>query len=279
MNGLTTNANTKRHLPHLVVLAVLIGLGLGRRRPGTQSGTNPSVDEVESPQLYAHQHHNEADVRLLKRIEDSFHGAYFTLLSIVQGVALGYLVHTFHNEWPIDRTSEWITFVLTGALIAILWQEYLVGATAFAWVPTVFDVIVPFALGILESVVIATNTVSLPMILLSCALRTSAGVIAYANYYWQSQRGLGDSRRNSILFRRFQKSGFLTLTIAPIWYFALWLWARDGVSPRAEVFVALMCWPLPVAMFARLPLFWNRVICKLGASMPTGSERRAPSAR
>lgn len=228
---------------------------------------------------HAHRYNNEADVRLLKRIEDSFHGAYLTLLSIVQGVALGYLVHTFHNEWPIERTSEWITFVLAGVLIAILWQEYLVGATAFAWVPTVFDIIVPFALGILESVVIASNTVSLPMFLISCALLTSAGVIAYANYYWQSQRGLGVSRRNFILFRRFQDSGFFILAIAPIWYLILWLWASDGLSPRVEVFVALMCWPLPVAMFARLPLFWNRVIRELRASMPTGTETRRRTAR
>ncbi|GIH09776.1 hypothetical protein Rhe02_78430 [Rhizocola hellebori] len=75
----------------------------------------------------------------LGRVQESFRDVYLTLISIIQGVALGYLIQTIgatYKEIDVDRAGR-VVVVLVG--IAVIWQEYLVGLMMFAWVPTVID--------------------------------------------------------------------------------------------------------------------------------------------
>jgi hypothetical protein len=92
---------------------------------------------------------------LMVRVEASFRDLYLQLLSIIQGFAFGFLATTtLEHKGQLDP-AEWVALAGCLATIVVVWQDYMVGATAFAWVPTLLDTIVPFGLGIAEFAMIA----------------------------------------------------------------------------------------------------------------------------
>ena len=108
--------------------------------------------------------------------------------------------------------------LVTVALIAIVWQEYLIGATAFAWIPTILDTTVPFLLGIAEALVILQIRISVARFLGACFFLAVLGFIAYVNYVLQARRGLGDSRHNAEVFRILHISGLGLVAFAVLSY-------------------------------------------------------------
>lgn len=202
-----------------------------------------------------------AATRLLARVEESFHGAYLTLLSIVQGVAFAYLI----QQWP-DRGDpflphQWVLFLVAASFITLAWQEYLIGATMFAWVPTIIDSAVPFGLGALEAVVAASIDVSLSRYVAACGALCVGGVAAYSNYYYQARRGLGDSPAHAQLFRGLHRSGLIILLLSCLYYLALWIWIyNSSLTSTIETRIALLCAVPPIAMLSRIPRYWNRVV-------------------
>src|SRR5579884_3223442 len=80
----------------------------------------------------------------------SFTVAYLTLTSIIQGVALGYLVAVVDGAASKLPIASWLLAVASFLAIVVLWQEYMIGATIFSWSPTLADSLIPFALGAAE---------------------------------------------------------------------------------------------------------------------------------
>lgn len=202
-----------------------------------------------------------AEDRLLSRIEESFHGAYLTLLSIIQGVAFAYLVAQWPQQGSPFETYQWVLFIATAGFIVVAWQEYLIGATMFSWVPTVMDAAVPFGLAALEVIVAASIDISLSRYVGACAALCFGGVIAYSNYYYQAQRGLGDSPAHSQLFRNLHRSGLAILSISVPYFLLLWFWTLNTQSTSTrDTTIGLLCALPATGMLARIPPFWNQVV-------------------
>src|SRR5690349_17919714 len=90
---------------------------------------------------------------LLLSLESAFSISYVTLISIIQGGALGYLVTVLDrvtaqgaNLTHLDLES-WLLAFLAFILIATVWNEYMMGATIFNWIPTLMDALIPFTIG------------------------------------------------------------------------------------------------------------------------------------
>jgi len=94
------------------------------------------------------------------RVEDSFRDVYLTLVSIIQGVALGYLVQVIGPDYRslgVDHGARGAAIV---AFIVAVWQEYMVGATTQAWIPGVLDSLAPFLIGVGEFLMISALSAS-----------------------------------------------------------------------------------------------------------------------
>ena len=89
---------------------------------------------------------------LRKRIDDVFSGGYLTALAIIQGVALGLLLSIGQQQWILSHTFSGYVTVVTQAVsvfvvIVIVTHRYLLLTMMARWMPTVFDTLIPFALG------------------------------------------------------------------------------------------------------------------------------------
>jgi len=97
----------------------------------------------------------EAWDELVSRLESSFRDVYLQLLSIIQGVAFGFLATITLSRRSSLNAVEWWALLASLVLVLTVWQDYMVGSTAFAWIPTLLDTIIPFGLGVAEFAMIA----------------------------------------------------------------------------------------------------------------------------
>lgn len=68
--------------------------------------------------------------------------SYLTLLSIVQGVALGFLANKLPSSLAINSVT--ILFSTTFLIIVLTWNEYFMGVATLRWIPALFDSLIPF---------------------------------------------------------------------------------------------------------------------------------------
>ncbi len=86
------------------------------------------------------------------RAIEHFQGGYLSLISIIQGTALAFLVSTVLDDdyFCSLQWHQWWLYALTLILIILTWHEYWIGTTAMPFVPSLFDSVYPFAVGVLE---------------------------------------------------------------------------------------------------------------------------------
>jgi hypothetical protein len=89
----------------------------------------------------------ERPADLLAALRGSFLSTYLTLTSIIQGVALAYLVVVVDDEMKTFDSAHWLLVVTTFLIIAAAWHEYMTAVTVFVWVPRLLDSLIPFLLG------------------------------------------------------------------------------------------------------------------------------------
>lgn len=100
-------------------------------------------------------------IGFVARFERNFTAAYLTLVSIVQGVALGQLAETFGDRDPFGNllALDWSYLLRAFTVLCVIvgvWAEYLVISIAFSWLPTWMDAAAPFVIGSMEFLVIDT---------------------------------------------------------------------------------------------------------------------------
>lgn len=92
-------------------------------------------------------------------------GFYLTLMSIMQGLALGYLLQvvaaevTSRGSISILTTFQAIASLL---IIIIVWHEYAIGTVLFRWKLDFLDSAIPFLFGIVQYIMIAA--ISIPLV-------------------------------------------------------------------------------------------------------------------
>jgi hypothetical protein len=92
---------------------------------------------------------------LRARTVEIFPTAYSTLLSIVQGIALGVLVTTMQSALTSETpgTTRLVLFLEGGVAlvgIVVVYYMYVWFVLVARWAPTIFDTLIPLGLGCLE---------------------------------------------------------------------------------------------------------------------------------
>ncbi len=148
-------------LAGLSILGLVIKLLRSRRSTKTNPpGRYPVVDRI--PQRSLAHDEDPSDVIealtlpvLRQRVSDVYREGYLTVLAIIQGVALGLLLSTTQQEWLHYSTLAYRIMIATestGVFIAIIivTHRYILLTVIGRWVPTVFDTLIPYALGVGE---------------------------------------------------------------------------------------------------------------------------------
>ena len=89
-------------------------------------------------------------------------GFYLTLVSIMQGLALGYLLQVVAAELTTSGTISVLTavqFIACLTLLIIVWHEYAMGTVFFRWRLDMADSAIPFMFGICEYIMIAALSI------------------------------------------------------------------------------------------------------------------------
>lgn len=96
----------------------------------------------------------KADPRneLRKQIIDFFPSYYMTLISVIQATTLSYLLSTFSLQLKegIPDLSIFVIYVITFFVLIVVWYEYMMGSASLRWVPSMWDSVIPFFLGIAQ---------------------------------------------------------------------------------------------------------------------------------
>jgi hypothetical protein len=80
---------------------------------------------------------------------------YLTLISMIQSLALGYLL-TILDLGAMRQTTYVLQVIATFTAIVLVWHEYAVGTVLYVWVIDLLDSVIPFVLGLAQYFLITT---------------------------------------------------------------------------------------------------------------------------
>jgi hypothetical protein len=206
---------------------------LGRRRHARAALGVPPARPADLDEL--------AEQAVLRRIEASFPNVYLNLISVIQGVAFGFLVSAVVGPTMRHSTEQWLRTGLCTILIVIVSQEYMVGATVFAWTPTLLDTLVPYGIGALEFAAVSSITGSLRTFLTITGLLWCAGLVAYGNLWYHARHGFPINRYSYRLFGGYIRFGItisvggIGLSTAVLLTQAIGVWGSSEVWPTLTV--------------------------------------------
>lgn len=201
------NPGSGKNIVALVALAVLQILQPGRASgvrnatavsaPDQGAGTPFSLTSISSlpeepePKAHVGRHCRQPtpeERRLVEAVDHGFREMYLTLISIIQGVAFGFLAErTFSAQ--ISTAGQRIAFTICFMMIVTVWAEYMIGSTVFVWTPTLLDSVIPFAIGMTEFQLIAAARSGAYSFLFRLAIFLAVGTAAYLNWLVHARRG------------------------------------------------------------------------------------------
>jgi hypothetical protein len=89
-----------------------------------------------------------------ERILAPFASQYITLTSIIESVALAYLVSAFESQSNHVRPETWALSSTTFVVIVLLWNEFRIGASTFLWQARISDALISFVFGAVQLIMI-----------------------------------------------------------------------------------------------------------------------------
>lgn len=180
-----------------------------KRTPPATIATNLELD-IPRPYSLVDDKLNQtcAGDGLASRIESSFRDVYLQLTSVIQGVALAFLASTTFSSVSDLSMPKWLAILTCLVVIIIVWQEYMVGATAFAWVPTILDSVIPFGLGVAEFAMIAFAVGSTQNFLIIFTIFNLLGTVAWGNCWFHARRGFAINTISYALLGQYVRYGF-----------------------------------------------------------------------
>ena len=201
--------------------------------------------------------------RLLTSLYASFTSTYLTLTSILQGVALAYLVVVVDDEMHAFEAAHWILVVTTFLMIVAAWHEYMTAVTVFVWIPRLRDSLIPFLLGGAELVLIRSlgQQTELEWFFLAMAVTSLVTLVAFLNMY-ASAAAERDKNRVLLENTRFYERLSLTFVSCSGVLFLIFsaVEARAPASATLDVVLAATTLALVVAFLARSAIYWHKVI-------------------
>lgn len=135
-------------------------------------------------------HVSKEKLSLYNHIMELFPTYYMTLMSILQATALSYLIVSMKSgilddlfKGTIDPPVV-VMFLNSTLVIIEIWYEYMMGALAYRWTPTILDSLIPFLLGFSEFLlIISIDYRSQLSWYLAMAMVCFTSMFAYYNMY------------------------------------------------------------------------------------------------
>lgn len=200
---------------------------------------------------------------LLAFLRASFSSQYLTLTSIIQGVALAYLIVVVDEELAQLGTAQWLFVVAAFLTIVSAWHEYMTAVTIFVWVPRFWDALIPFLVGASELMLIRSlrRPGGLEWSFLALGIAALAALLAFLNMY-RSAAAEEDLNRDLLArlnpYRRVTL-GFLIAASVLLFLFAA-AEVTTGASTTLDVVLSATALGLVLVFVARGYFYWNRVV-------------------
>ena len=147
-------------LAGIAIIAAAIGLSQWHRAKAL-SPTPDYADNREAALPLAHDEDSKEIIEQLtipllrQRIGDIYREGYLTVLAIIQGVALAVLISDAQSQWVNHSESSYRVRVVAQAVallaaIVVTTHRYMLLTVLGRWVPTIYDTLIPYALGVAE---------------------------------------------------------------------------------------------------------------------------------
>ncbi len=199
-------------------------------------------------------------VSVTDRLKSQFTPAYLTLTSIIQGVALSALVVRVEDNYAQFNTSAWLLAVATFVAFLIVWQEYLMQALAFVWVPTLLDSVVPFTFLASELFMAHFVYNGLRGWLLSFSVTFLLGITAQVVTIIQART---QTEENFEVAQATSRLGKIRGAISIFYVFAgmvSWAFYYRWNLSQFQTLIALLALTAILIFLAGMVPYWNRVL-------------------
>lgn len=123
---------------------------------------------------------------LYNPISPYFIGIYSTLISIVQGIAIGGLFFILSEAYPeigMITFAVFLKILICLLVVCLIWHRYVTHFQFLAWQLTIMDAIIPFGFAILQSFMVVSIKEDLVYFSLSLTLIFIWGLAAYLNVF------------------------------------------------------------------------------------------------
>lgn len=202
---------------------------------------------------------------LVYRTIEFFPTWYVTLMSVIQSVALGYLlvsikdrVATMVSAGSIDLI--WIMLItITFGLIVLVWFDYMIGINTLLYLPKLPDAVIPFLLALTEGFMI--NSISFAWVswwYFSFGATLIVAFLALFNMYRQARKHY---ERNKLVLELAGKTPALTevttLVIAALvisFGAAESVWTMNSIAFAAITLLVMLAWAVSRSFY------WERLI-------------------
>ena len=122
-----------------------------------------------------------------RRLKQSYGPTYLTVLSMIQGVALGDLASVVASGHQHFTLVQWALTLNTFGVLIIVWNVFNVQSALWIWIPDVRDGAVPFVVGALELYLNQAITMSQSTWLFALALIGITGTVGTWHIWWRSE--------------------------------------------------------------------------------------------
>lgn len=200
---------------------------------------------------------------MLATLLASFTTTYLTLTSIIQGVALAYLVSVVDEEMHAFELANWLLVAATFLMIVAAWYEYVNAVTVFVWIPRLRDALIPFVLGGTELLLIRSlrSQSALETSYLAIGLISLVVLAAFLNMYTSAAEAGGRNRPLLDELGTYHRLNvaFVALAGASIFCFgALEAWMPE--STALDVATGACTLAFVVVFLVRGARYWGQVI-------------------
>jgi hypothetical protein len=162
------------------------------------------------------EHRKKVFDRLLK--SSSSH--YLTLVSVVQGVVLGYGLFVIEANKDKFLLSNWLLVITTFIFILCVWDEYQAGAAVYEWIPGFRDSLIPFLIGVTE-ILLVQSLNSFKKWFIFAAILSFLGIIAFYNMY-SSAAKIQKNIEVLTLVKGWKKATYIFCILSTIIFLVFW---------------------------------------------------------
>jgi hypothetical protein len=214
---------------------------------------------------------------LLLFLRTSFSSQYLTLTSIIQGVALAYLIVVVDEEMAQFGAAQWLFVVAAFLAIVSAWHEYMTAVTIFVWVPRFWDALIPFLLGASELMLIRSlrRPGGLEWSFVALGVAALAALLAFLNMYRSAAAEEDLNRDLLVRLRSYRRVNLGFVIAASVLFFSFAaVVAINGGSTTLDVGLSAGALGLVLIFLARGYFYWNRVvrIAREDAAGPPGRQ-------